>query len=106
MEAVVSKSLVGLLFPSLVFFFNELLNSMILVEINILFSISPGNSLRRFGQSIKRIVREVEEQSQGEENIFFFNSRYITNSRHILPNLFLAKCFISYLIYIMNEASP
>jgi hypothetical protein len=32
---------------------------------------SGGNSLKRFGQSIKRIVREVEEQNTGNNDNFF-----------------------------------
>ena len=40
--------------------------------------VSVGNSLRRFGQSIKRIVREVEEQSQGEvETVSTFSAPWL-----------------------------
>ena len=41
-----------------------------------IFSVPVGNSLRRFGQSIKRIVREVEEQSQGkvDNSLLLFSS--------------------------------
>ena len=31
-------------------------------------SMSAGSSLRRFGQSIKRIVREVEQQESGDDD--------------------------------------
>ena len=55
--------------------------------------ISGSSNLRRFGQSIKRIVKEVEEKTIGKNfydkrnltvlvNIFFYYSTYISASPH------------------------
>ena len=43
---------------------------------------SGGNRLKRFGQSIKRIVREVEEQNTGRNYIFFICKLVLKNSGH------------------------
>ena len=45
--------------------------------------LAGGNSLKRFGQSIKRIVREVEEQNTGQAAQFcLFDD--IVNSKSFL----------------------
>ena len=54
--------------------------------------IAGGSSLRRFGQSIKRIVREVEEQSSGSKS----NTRCnLQSSKSVINNHFLLLFYFS-----------